>query len=84
MAVNTATSRLIYLEDLATTTTPAGETEAVTVKGALSNPTTLHKLALVLLTDYTEADNDTAAATAGVTVGEVYVTSSGKLRTRMT
>ena len=79
----TLTPRKIYLEDLATTTTQAGETEAVTVLGAAVNPVTLNKLALVLLTQFTAAANDVAAAAAGVALGEVYYnTTASKLYSR--
>jgi hypothetical protein len=70
--VVTITPRKIYLEDLATTSNASGETASVTVAGEASNPQTLNKIALLLLTDLTQAANDAAAAAAGVAVGQVY------------
>jgi len=81
----TLTPRLLYLEDLATTSNASGETASVTVLGEAVNPVTLNKIPVVLLTDFTQAANDGAAATAGVTVGEVYYsTTLSNLKTRMT
>jgi len=81
----TLTPRLICLEDLSTTTNPSGATVSMTVLGAPINPVTLNKLALVLLTQFTQAANDGAAATAGVGLGFVYYsTTSSALKARMT
>lgn len=80
----TLTPRLIYLEDVATTTNPSGETASVTVLGAAVNPVTLNKLALVLLTQFGQYVNDAAAAAGGVPVGGLYYsTTYSKLHTRM-
>lgn len=78
----TLTPRLLYKEDLALTTTVTGETASVTVMGAGTQ--TLNKIPMVLFTQFTVAANDGAAAVAGVAIGEVYVTSGAKLRTRLT
>jgi len=81
----TLTPRKIYLEDLSTTTSQAGETEAVNVLGAAVNPVTLNKLALVLLTQFSSYANDAAAAAGGIPVGGLYYSSTySKLHTRMT
>jgi hypothetical protein len=81
----TITPRKLYLEDVATTTNPSGETASVNVLGEATNPVTLNKLALVLLTQFTQAANDAAAATAGVSLGEVYYsTALSALKARMT
>lgn len=79
----TLTPRLIYIEDLALTTDPAGETASVTVLGAAGNPQTLNKIDMVRMSQFTIANNDAAAAIAGVAVGKVYITSAGVLQTRM-
>jgi hypothetical protein len=84
VAINPISARLIYLEDLSTTTSPTGATASVNVLNAATNPQTLHKIPVVLLTQFTVAANDGAAAAAGVAVGQVYVTSLGVLHTRMT
>jgi len=78
----TLTPRLLYKEDLALTTTVTGETANVTVLGAGTQ--TLNKIPMVLFTQFTVAANDVAAAAAGVAVGQVYVTASSVLRTRLT
>lgn len=78
----TLTPRLIYKEDLSLTTNPAGETASVTVLGAGAQ--TLNKIPMVLLSQFTIAANDVAAAAAGVDVGVCYVTAAGVLRTRLT
>ena len=84
MAIGTFRSRLIYLEDLAVTSNPAGQTDQVNVLGASSNPQTLHRIPIVLLTQFTTASNDADAATKGVQVGEIYYnTSTSKLHARM-
>ncbi len=81
----TITPRKIYLEDVATTTTASGETASVNVAGEASNPQTLHKLALVLLTQFTAAANDAAAAADGVALGQVYYnTTASALYARRT
>lgn len=83
--VITAIPRLIYLEDLGVTTNPSGETASVNILNAPTNPNTVHKLALVLLTDFTQAANDVAAAAAGVGIGYPYYnTATSKIKTRMT
>lgn len=84
MAVTTLTSRLIYLEDLATTVNPAGAAETAQVfTGAGATAVTVNRIPVVLMTHYEVADNDVAAAALGVAVGECYVDSSGKLRCRL-
>jgi hypothetical protein len=81
----TLTPRLLYKEDIAFTTNPSGETASVTVLGAPTNPNTLNKVPAVLLTMFTQAANDAAAAAAGVNVGQIYYhTGEGGLHTRMT
>lgn len=81
----TLTPRLLYLEDLATTTNASGETESVTVLGEPSNPVLLHKIPAVLLTAFTQAANDSAASAAGVQLGEIYYnTTASKLYARRT
>lgn len=77
----TLTPRPLYKEDLALTTTPTGETASVTVLGAGTQ--TLNKIPMVLMTQYTVAANDAAAAAAGVALGECYITAAGKLRARL-
>ena len=80
----TITPRLIYLEDLATTTEPTGETASVNVFGATGNPQTLTKIAIVQLTDFHAAADDAGAAAAGVPVGGIYYNvTNGALQTRM-
>lgn len=79
----TITPRPLYIEDLALTTTPAGATASVTVLGAVGAQT-LNKIDMIRYTQFTIADNDVAAAAGGVAVGEVYVSSAGKLRARLT
>ena len=44
MAINPISARLIYLEDLSTTTSPTGATASVNVLNAATNPQTLHKI----------------------------------------
>ena len=81
----TGTPRPLYLEDLAVTTDPDGETASVTVYGAPINPNTLHKIAVVLYTAFQQAANDVAAAAAGVAVGTVYYnTTTSTRKARMT
>lgn len=83
--VITITPRLLYLEDLAVTSNPSGETASVTVAGEVVNPQTLNKVAVLLLTEYTQAANDVAAAAAGVPVGGHYWnTTTSFPHTRMT
>jgi hypothetical protein len=80
----TLTPRLIYLQDLAVTTNPAGETASVNVLGAATNPTTLTKIGLIQLSDLEQAANDVGAAAAGVPVGQHYYnTTYGKPHTRL-
>ena len=80
----TLTPRLICLEDLSTTTNPSGATVSMTVLGAPINPVTLNKIAVVLLTQFTQAANDGAAATAGVNIGELYFhTGDAQLHARL-
>jgi len=81
----TLAPRLICLEDLSITTNPSGATVSMTVLGAPINPVTLTKLALVLLTSFTQAANDGAAATAGVALGELYYhVGDAQLHARLT
>ena len=71
-------------QDLELTTTAACETNSVNVLGASGNPKTLNKVDMVRLTQFTVAANDTAAASAGVNVGEIYYNSTNsKLHARM-
>jgi hypothetical protein len=80
-AVN-VTLRPIYMEDLATTRVPVGDT---TTENVLEQgPTTLTKIPLQLLTALAIAANDAAAAGMGVPIGQVYYNSSDlSLHTRM-
>lgn len=87
MAISTVTitPRLIYLQDLATTTNPAGETASVNVAGEATNPQTLTKIGLIQWSDFEQAASDVGAAAAGVALGEVYYrTTDGKLHARLT
>lgn len=82
MPAATITPRLIALEDLNTTTLPAGEAYSAEVLGA--GTTTLHKLALVLLTQFGQYASDSAAAAGGVALGEIYYqTGANKLHARL-
>lgn len=79
----TLTPRKIFLEDLSTTTNASGATASVTVLG--TGAVTLNKLALVLLTQFTQAASDAAAAGAGVNLGQIYYnTTDSKLHARLT
>ncbi len=80
---NQITPRKLYIEDLDLTVAPAGATASVNVFGASGNPQTLTKIDMVRFTQFTVADNDTAAAAAGVVVGQIYVTSAGVLMARL-
>ncbi len=83
--VLTGTPRALYLEDLAVTTDPNGETAAENVYGAPANPVTLNKIAAVLYTAFGQYANDVAAAAGGVAVGQIYYsTTLSALKTRMT
>jgi hypothetical protein len=82
--VITVTPRKLYLEDLAVTALQAGETASVNVAGAVGNPQTLNKIAVVLYTAYSPYANDAAAAAGGVPVGgHYYNTTTSFMHTRM-
>lgn len=77
------TLRPIYVEDLAATTVPTGDTVSENVLD--QGPTTLNKIPITLLTQLTQAANDAAAASAGVPVGKAYYDSTLRvLAVRMT
>lgn len=85
--VITVTPRKLYLEDLAVTTNPAGETASVGVlqTDGTSTAETLNKIAAVLYTAFGRYANDGAAATGGVAVGQIYYSSTlAALKARMT
>jgi hypothetical protein len=69
----TITPRLIYMEDLAKTTT-RGETASVEVLGV--GAVTLTKCDLLSLSDIANVANDVAAAAAGVPLGGLYLNST--------
>lgn len=76
------TFRPIYMEDIASTKVPTGDNATVEVLGSGSQ--SLQKVPLTLLTQLVSAADDSAAATGGVLVGEVYYnTTRTRLRTRM-
>lgn len=69
MANESITFRKLGIEDIEVTDTP-GDTFQATVWGAGTQ--TLTKVPLTLLTQLTAAADDSAAATAGVSVGQIY------------
>lgn len=78
----TLTPRLIYKEDLATSSV-RGASEDVSVLGA--GTTTLNKVDAIFLSDLTAALDDAAARDAGVGLGELYYnTATGKPKARLT
>jgi len=81
MANESITFRKIGVEDLELSATP-GDTFQAVVWGAGTQ--TLTKIPLTLLTQLVAAANDSAAATAGVLVGQCYFnTTHSALWTRM-
>lgn len=83
--VVTLTPRPIYKEDCALTISPTPVvTSANVLTAGGSVPATVHQMDVVFYSSFTVAANDVAAAAAGVAVGQVYVTGSSILQTRMT
>ena len=83
--VLTVVPRTLCLEDLDLTINPAGQTVVKNVLGPSGSiPTVVNQIPAVLMTQYVVANNDTAAAGLGVGIGECYISTAGKLRTRLT
>lgn len=82
MSFVTVTPRPIYLEDLAVSTSPSPTPVSEYVGGVGTTPLT--PISMVLYSAFTQAANDSAAATAGVSVGYIYYnTTTSALKTRM-
>lgn len=83
--VITLTPRPIYKEDCALVVSPTPITTSANVLTAGGTvPATVTKMDIVFYSSLTVAANDAAAASAGVAVGQLYVTGSSILQTRMT
>lgn len=82
MAAGEITPRKIYIQDLALTTDPDGETETVPVMG-LGN-TEVNKIDMLRFSQFGQYADDGAAAGGGVEVGQLYYnTTNSKLHVRM-
>lgn len=82
--VVTLTPRPIYKEDCALTISPTPVTTSANVLTASGSvPAAVTEMDVVFYSSLVVAANDTAAAAAGVAVGQLYVTGSSVLQTRM-
>ena len=83
-AAITITPRLLFVEDMALTTSPVIQQTTTNIDGAVGNPTTVTLIDMVRYTAFTSAPNDVAAAGSGINVGDVYYNSTtNRLHTRM-
>jgi hypothetical protein len=83
--VITLTPRPIFKEDCSLTISPVPVTTSANVLTASGSvPATVHAMDIVFYSSLVVAANDAAAAAAGVAVGQLYVTGSSVLQTRMT
>lgn len=79
------TPRPLYKQDCKITISPIPVTDSVGVLTAGGTVTQgLTQMDIVFYSSLTIAANDAAAAAAGVAVGQLYVTGSSILQTRMT